>query len=252
MSERIAFLNTFLLYPEFIFRNGQSVRIPHILPFIRKFKPSVIGLSEVFRGFCKKMKNESIRNGYDFIYPSEGIFLQNSGLMFLFKSEIWRPLSFYKETFNDYTGSDRLAYKGFLMVKLLHKETNQNVYFILTHLNADQYQSATTQKVQMKQLEQIQTFIKERIPKQSKIVIMGDFNIDKIKSPPKLFKKIESFGCMGDPHEFTTNEWSSEGEEILDYIILKNIKGKSTKTIGYEKRKSLSDHNLIIRDIYLK
>lgn len=248
MKEKICFLNCFLLYPEFLFRNGQTYRIPKILPFLKKNKPTIIGLSEVFRGFFSQMKHETEKHKYKFIYYNDG-YIQNSGLMFLYDPKSWICLSHTKETFNNYSGSDRLANKGFMLVKMFHMKSSKIVYFILTHLNANQYLSQKTENIQLKQLQQLKNFIlKHKL--HENLVLMGDFNID--YSSSFLRQELDNLGDTGSPYEFTTNIWSKEGCQVLDYIILHNIDGTTkTEVLHYDKNKLLSDHNPILRTIFL-
>lgn len=248
MKENVCFLNCFLLYPEFLFRNGQTYRIPKILPFLKKNKPSIIGLAEVFRGFCSQMKSEAMKHGYEFVYYNDG-YIQNSGLMFLYNPDKWSCLQHTKDTFVHYTGSDRLANKGFMLLKMLYKKNGKVVYFLLTHLNANQYSSQKTENVQIKQLQQIKNFLLKHGIHNHSLVLMGDFNIDYNRS--FLKNELDTLGHTGSPYEFTTNLWSKEGYQVLDYIILHNVDGNTKTEVLRYKNNLLSDHNPILRKINL-
>lgn len=252
MKENISFLNCFLLNPSFLFRHEQHTRLPKILPFIKENgNPSIIGLSEVFRGFSPLMISKANEMKYNCIYYNDG-YIQNSGLMFLYCPKKWKLMTHKKETFKNYIGSDKFANKGFIIAKMLHKESRKYVFFVLTHLNANQKKSKKTAKVQFKQLQQIKNFIDKHISNNQLIVFFGDFNIDYDDCENILKEEIHSLGNLGNPLETTTNEWSKEGPQILDYIILKNIEGSPKTYVTTYNQIYLSDHNLITRTIHLQ
>ena len=251
MKETVVFLNTFLRSPSFLFWDKQKERTSRIIPFIKRKvgkKPSIIGLAEVFKGYCEKMGKEAKKHNYNYICPGGGL-IQSSGLMFLYDPRIWDVDFYIKEKFEKCTGSDCFAQKGFITFKMFHKKTKKYVYFIITHLNANQTKNKKTDDIQFSQLKQIQSLIKEEIPKNSPLVVMGDFNIDIDESPLPLVNKIRTFGNIGNPQNYTTNNWSQEGLEILDYIITKNIRTNNTQVFNYNKSNPLSDHNVISRNI---
>ena len=254
MGERITFLNTFLRTPKTLFRDNQRYRIPELLPFLTSTTPlpSIIGLAEVFRGFRDDVKRYADNFGYDSIVDSCG-FLQSSGIMFLYNNNIWGVMDYIMYKFNKCAGYDCLANKGFLVIKLIHRQTNKIVYFIVTHLNANEKKSSATAKIQNDQLNQIKDFINYSIPLGGSMIIMGDFNIDIMVNKFKyLSKNLHSLGSVGNPKDYTTNEWSAEGFELLDYIITKNIKRANTvRVLQYDSNAPLSDHNAITRIIHL-
>ena len=224
MLETIAFLNTFLITPSVIVRKNQKQRATQLLPFIlnNANRPSIIGLAEVFRGYCKRMGNEAEEYGYEYICPGGGV-LQSSGLMLLYDPNIWELLVHAKEKFRKCSGTDCLSSKGFLATELLHKPTGRVIYFIVTHLNANQNKSIKASKIQKIQLDHIKDFIQNELPPDAPIIIMGDFNIDIDQDPRFLVNSVATLGDLGNPTDFTTNVWSDQGEELLDYIITKNI-----------------------------
>lgn len=245
----VLFLNTYLLTPTWLLRRKQSVRYPKILPWIvRRGRPSVIGLSEVFRGFCKNMKNEASRLGYHSLCESGGI-IQTSGLMLLWKPTQWEFVSSTFRKFSMCSGTDCLANKGFLCVMLRSLGDGTIVSFIVTHLNANQNKSAKAFRVQIYQLRKIQEYVSKI---KGPCVIMGDFNIDVRYDPDPVIREFKKIGDVDIPERPTTNKLSDDPLEILDYIFTRNLWATKTKVLGFRKGFELSDHNAVLKKISIR
>jgi exonuclease III len=249
MNETISFLNCFLIEPEFLFRNEQRYRLTRIIPFLNQIKPSIIGLSEIFRAFSSQFKLQVLSHDYKFIYYNDG-FIQNSGLMLLYKPTIWKLLTHTKNTFSHFTGIDSIANKGFIFAKMMHIKSNKIINFILTHLNSNSYQSKYIDYIQHKQLQKIKNFIYKNKIHNQPLIIFGDFNINLHNS--QNITQLKNLGDIGSPQDHTLNHLSGENPQIIDYIILNpNQPGDThTKVLNYEKY-LLSDHNPIYRKIFL-
>lgn len=247
--ETVVFLNTYLITPTLFLRKRQSARYPKILPFIVKkaHRPSIIGLAEVFRGFCGKMSREAEKFGYESICDTKG-FVQTSGLMLLWNPKKWEKVSVDTMSFSKCSGVDCFANKGILVVKLYHLKKKKHVYFIVTHLNANQEKKNSVYKTQINQIKLIDKYIKENIGENENVVIMGDFNVDITRDPYKVVNNLFKLGDLDVIDEYTTNEWGEEEQEILDYIITRNLKHSNTKIIEF-KNELLSDHNVIQKKI---
>ena len=179
--------------------------------------------------FLSKMKD------YRFIFSKKiNKSIYSSGLMIGYKKEI-NLIKYNERFFSDcngyfFNGSDCLASKGFIHLKVFYKDTEINV--INTHL--DSGQSNKDQLVRRKQLKELKEYIVNN-QLEEPIIMCGDFNIDYLKNEGNQIKKFIS--------DLNLNfvEWSDKYFlDKIDYIFysgFKNIKAEA-EDILY----GLSDH----------
>lgn len=232
-NEQVIFLNAFLRTPTMLFWDNQFERAHQIIPFLclSNMKTSVIGLCEVFNGFCSIMKREVGRFGFNSICTEYNQILQTSGLFFAYKPNVWAYVHHEFIPYDECRDFDCLASKGFLHVQLLHKQTQVKVNFITTHLNTPR--SEVVQKSQLTMLENFMTQFQDE-----PCVLMGDFNMGPEKLP-------ETFGSS----EHNLSETTVGGTKMIDYIFVRNL--NSTQTRRLDELDFLSDHYPISKTILL-
>jgi hypothetical protein len=238
--ERITFLNAFLRTPDALFWDNQSIRAHQIIPFLMLNRPntSIIGLCEVFRGYCKVMSKEAGRIGFKTICLEPFQLWQTSGLFFSYKSSIWTYIDHTQQSFGECCGFDCLATKGFLYVCLRHIATNIPVHFIVTHMNTN---CSTT--IQMAQLGHIHEFLAE-LPANAPHIVMGDFNM-------RIGNRIEDMKSSFLIKESGNTETTSIGGYggPIDHIFVSNVQTGDTERIS--ELNFLSDHYPVTREILL-
>ena len=174
-------------------------------------------------------------NDYKFIYSEKvNKSFYSSGLMIGFKKDI--DLIKYDEKFfsdcNGYlfNGSDCLAYKGFIYLKVNYKNIEINV--INTHL--DSGSSIKDQEVRSNQLNELKEYIINN-QLEDPIIMCGDFNIDFLKNEGNKIKNFIS--------DLNLNfvEWSNEYFlNKIDYIFYSGL--ESIQTEAKDVLYNLSDH----------
>jgi endonuclease/exonuclease/phosphatase family metal-dependent hydrolase len=166
--------------------------------------------------------------------------------MILWKETEWKFVSSTFDRFRACSGTDCLATKGFLLVKLKSVADGTVISFIVTHLNANQTKSAKTYEIQVNQLKKIRT----RISKiRSPCVIMGDFNIDVEHDPQFVVDELKKIGEFDVPTQPTTNTLSDDPLEKLDYVFTRKLVTSKTKVLRFRKGAELSDHNAVLKKI---
>lgn len=229
--EHIIFYNVFLRTPLVLFWDRQQERSHQIIPFLMLTQPStsVIGLCEVFKGYCDVLTHEVQRFGYTSICLEPAQLWQTSGLFFAYKSQVWTYIQHQFVAYDTCCSYDCLATKGFIYVQLQHQQTNRIVHFVVTHLN-----TPCSLMVQTSQLNTLVTYM-ERY-KDEPCIIMGDFNmsVDMIK---------DVFGDTRNDNLPTT----IGGAQIIDHIFVKNMHSEHTCRVS--ALDFLSDHYPISRNV---
>lgn len=130
-------------------------------------------------------------------------------------------------------------------VMLKHKQSNKNIYIFNTHLDhigsLSRYQSS---KIILNKIKQI-------VPKDGKVILMGDFNdsensktVSNVKSYLNDGKNISKIKVNTEVGTYNAFDIKSSLEYRLDYIFFRNIKIKTYEHVELKLENNLwpSDH----------
>lgn len=166
--------NTYLR-PTSMFKNGQMKRAGMIPGQLTGY--DVVVFQEAFDDDARAvlingMKSKGYKYVSNILGNDEGV-EQDGGVIIVSRYPIVKQAQI---EFNDCSGSDCLAEKGVVYVKINKKVGTQNNYF---HVFGTHLQTGADPGVQNKQLDQMRQFINSRkISKSEGVMLAGDFNID--------------------------------------------------------------------------
>ena len=157
----------------------------------------------------------------------------DTGLLVLSKFEIDTEYSFE----HIFEKNIDVGLKGLLCCKI------KDCYLINTHLIPSNYGIDRCNKIRMKQLQEI----KDIVISKKKVIVGGDMNIcannDEIQYKKMLrILKLDNTNSQSNISTYWGDTESKDDDELLDYILCKNVKPKFYKT--YHKV-DLSDHRPI-------
>ena len=198
-------------------------------------KYDVILIQEAFNGIVDignrdRLIKNLYKEGFTSIIssPEPNIFSMkfvNSGLLIMSKYKI-EYVDFIP--FNLLYYSDSLSDKGILVGKI------NGIYIINTHLQA--IYDKKTEQIVWDQLSLLNSYI-NTLPKDSKVVFGGDFNINLFKSNniSKFTNLFKTFSV-----NLSTDATFEKTGEKLDYVIYRGVNGYNFKV---NKFNNYSDHN---------
>lgn len=169
----------------------------------------------------KKVAKNIIKNYYFFTR----LLLEDGGIKIYSKLPILKQSSYI---FNNKTGEDKIAGKGVSYIKI--QKFNTPIHIFGTHLQSGKTKPKI--KVKLKQVEEIQKFIKkQKIPKDELIIFGGDLNVNLIRQP-KLLNKVgkilnlklvnldlNSFDDKRNDLQFRDNPDSKKKRNLLDHFF---------------------------------
>lgn len=214
------------LMPTWFFSHWQTERAPHIAHAINA-NYDVLILSEAFDN---KLRSRIVKELYEkgYIYQTPVLaahgshFKINGGVIILSK---W-PITHIQEQLygSAATGSDRLANKGVLYVRILKNGHPYNI--IGTHNQA--WPTDKAMQVRKQQFAILRKFIDTlAIPKNEPLIIGGDLNVDMRNHPQEyaaMLRKLRATHPQIQGHAYTrepkTNPLCTDNvQEFLDYVL---------------------------------
>lgn len=190
-SLRIYFQNMALVVPSVLYKGrNREKAIGRVIEILRKSRPAVVGLAEVFADGERERIAHAVADIYPIQNMSEGSrrgsLRQDSGLLMLSRYPV---IERSEHVFRACRVPDCFARKGILRARIQFPSPRPTIDIYLTHLQ-DPDATDDAFDVTLGQVGDLHNFVRRTSRSDRQAIVMGDFNVDALSGQARNFTRL--------------------------------------------------------------